>query len=178
MKKKSGAKMTGSARKDNKKPPDRPQAEYILFFAGERRWALPTAHVRQTFELDKLTPVPLAPAMVLGLTNLHGEAIPLIDLAALFDDPTALRRTKGMHSILVDFEEVCFALIVQSIDKISRIPDAVKTPFETEVSRFAFEMDKVSVTEIDVDKLIHLVRVATRRWILKAGLSPAHQPEH
>lgn len=49
---------------------------------GAEEYALPVHHVPEVAELGDVTPVPGAPAQVLGIRNLRGEILPVFDLAA------------------------------------------------------------------------------------------------
>jgi purine-binding chemotaxis protein CheW len=49
--------------------------------AGEQ-YALAVEHVAEVVEMDAVTPVPGAPRPLLGLRNLRGEIVPVVDLAA------------------------------------------------------------------------------------------------
>jgi CheW-like protein len=56
-------------------------APLIVVLYGERR-ALAASSVCEVGVLEQLTPVPTAPPAVSGITCLHGEMLPVIDLAA------------------------------------------------------------------------------------------------
>lgn len=49
--------------------------------AGEE-YALPTSGVREVATFAGVTPIPGAPARILGAVNLRGQVVPVIDLAA------------------------------------------------------------------------------------------------
>ena len=56
---------------------------HVRLRIGAERYALPVENVREIAELGQLTPVPGAPAIVLGIRNLHGQILPVYDLAAV-----------------------------------------------------------------------------------------------
>ena len=55
----------------------------VVFPIGEDRYAVPTSAVREVVSDPRLTPLPTAPAVLLGAFNLRGEVIPMFDTAAL-----------------------------------------------------------------------------------------------
>ncbi|SFV17488.1 chemotaxis protein CheW [Pseudoduganella namucuonensis] len=55
----------------------------LVFHIGQDRYGLRLRAVRQVLPLLELKRLPLAPAAVAGLMNLHGEPVPVIDLARL-----------------------------------------------------------------------------------------------
>ena len=55
----------------------------LVLAVGDDRYALPMAQVREVVEPRGLTRLPEAPAPVLGLLNVRGRVIPVLDLGAL-----------------------------------------------------------------------------------------------
>src|SRR5580693_5082293 len=58
-----------------------PEAQYCVFRSGRERFCLPVLDVEEVVEWPLLTRLPLAPAYMLGIFNLRGAIIPLIDIA-------------------------------------------------------------------------------------------------
>jgi chemotaxis protein histidine kinase CheA len=55
----------------------------LVLPVGADRYALELAAVREVVRAPDVTPLPGAPAAVLGVLNLRGEVVPLIDTATL-----------------------------------------------------------------------------------------------
>lgn len=55
----------------------------LVFHIGPDRYGLPLRQIRRVLPLMELKRVPLAPHAVAGLMNLHGQPVPVIDLARL-----------------------------------------------------------------------------------------------
>jgi purine-binding chemotaxis protein CheW len=55
----------------------------VLLPVGDALYAVPTSWVREVVTTPALTRLVTAPATVLGLFNLRGEIVPLLDVAAL-----------------------------------------------------------------------------------------------
>jgi purine-binding chemotaxis protein CheW len=55
-------------------------SDCVLVRVGERRVAVPTARVREVAAVVVVTPVPQAPSLVVGLTQLRGQILPVLDL--------------------------------------------------------------------------------------------------
>lgn len=67
----------------------------LAFRRGTRVLGVESRHSREVTPLASLTPVPLAPAPLLGVTNLRGVPVPVIDLAPLLGfaaEPWSLER--------------------------------------------------------------------------------------
>lgn len=54
-----------------------------LFRLGSRLCGVPSAFCKQFVQLDAVTPVPLAPAYLLGVTQLRGHILPVLDASQL-----------------------------------------------------------------------------------------------
>jgi len=60
---------------------------------GDESYALPVESVHEVADLDGLTPVPRAPAPVLGVCNLRGNVLPVVDLGSILgSSPTETPR--------------------------------------------------------------------------------------
>jgi purine-binding chemotaxis protein CheW len=68
-------------------------AETLLLPVGRDLYALPVEWVREVVAAPRLTRLPTSPPVVLGLFNLRGQIVPLLDTAALLGigtpEPTA-----------------------------------------------------------------------------------------
>ena len=58
-----------------------PESQYCVFRSGRERFCLPVLDVEEVLEWPLVTKLPLAPAYVLGIFNLRGAIVPLIDIA-------------------------------------------------------------------------------------------------
>ena len=54
--------------------------EVVEFLLAHERYAVESAYVREVYPLENLTPLPCTPAFVLGIVNLRGEIVSVIDL--------------------------------------------------------------------------------------------------
>ena len=57
---------------------------YVRVSVGVEAYALPVEHVLEVAELGDVTPMPGAPAEVLGLRKLRGQIVPVVDLGFVF----------------------------------------------------------------------------------------------
>jgi purine-binding chemotaxis protein CheW len=58
-----------------------PESQYCVFRCGRERFCLPVLDVEEVVDWPLLTRVPLGPAYMLGIFNLRGTIVPLIDIA-------------------------------------------------------------------------------------------------
>ena len=58
-----------------------PNSQYCVFRSGRERFCLPVLDVEEVLEWPLVTKIPLAPGYMLGIFNLRGAIVPLIDIA-------------------------------------------------------------------------------------------------
>jgi purine-binding chemotaxis protein CheW len=58
-----------------------PESQYCVFRSGRERFCLPVLDVEEVLEWPLVTKIPLAPGYMLGIFNLRGTIVPLIDIA-------------------------------------------------------------------------------------------------
>src|ERR1700758_2151634 len=57
------------------------ESQFCVFRSGRERFCLPVLDVEEVLDWPLLTKVPLAPPYLLGIFNLRGVIVPLIDIA-------------------------------------------------------------------------------------------------
>jgi purine-binding chemotaxis protein CheW len=58
-----------------------PEFQYCIFRAGRERFSLAVLDVEEVVEWPAVTRVPLSPAFLMGIFNLRGSIVPVIDIA-------------------------------------------------------------------------------------------------
>ncbi|HEY2548099.1 MAG TPA: chemotaxis protein CheW [Candidatus Acidoferrum sp.] len=58
-----------------------PESQYCVFRSGRERFCLPVLDVEEVLDWPLLTKLPLGPAYLVGIFNLRGAIVPLIDIA-------------------------------------------------------------------------------------------------
>ena len=106
-------------------PDDAPAAATLLdvleFRLAQERYALETRYVREVCPLKDLTPIPCTPPFVLGIVNVRGRILPVLDLKKLFDLPE--QGLTDLHRIiLVEAHEVEFGLLADATVGVRSIP--------------------------------------------------------
>jgi purine-binding chemotaxis protein CheW len=79
----------------------------VEFTLAHERYGVESQYVREIAPLRHYTPVPGAPAFVLGMINLHGEILSVVDLRRFFDLPdpglTDLNKVIVLHDDHMEF---------------------------------------------------------------------------
>ena len=58
-----------------------PESQYCVFRSGRERFCLPVLDVEEVLDWPLLTKLPMGPAYLVGIFNLRGAIVPLIDIA-------------------------------------------------------------------------------------------------
>ena len=58
-----------------------PESQFCVFRSGRERFCLPVLDVEEVLDWPPVTKLPLSPAYLLGIFNLRGVIVPLIDIA-------------------------------------------------------------------------------------------------
>ena len=97
----------------------------MTFALGTERYAVETEYVREVVRLADFSPVPRAPDFVLGVTNLRGEVLCLVDLRTLFD-VSSKGLTDLSRIVVMGIERTEFGILVDETFEIARLrPDEI-----------------------------------------------------
>lgn len=61
--------------------------EVVEFILASEHYGIASSHIREVHPLSDFTPLPCTPAFVLGLVNVRGQILSIIDIKKLFDLP-------------------------------------------------------------------------------------------
>lgn len=68
------------------------QAQLVIFHLDQQRYALPVERVERALRMVAITPFPKAPAIILGVFDLHGELVPVANVRRRFSRPERAPR--------------------------------------------------------------------------------------
>jgi|GEM_PF-4632821 len=148
--------------------------ECLLCAVGETTWAIPTSVLEQTFYLDTITPIPLMPPSVVGLTNLSGVAVPVLNLAMLEKNPLISERLHGKRCIVVKQGEISVALLSDDIFSIIKVKESLKEKDSGNLYSFSFVFDEEYTLLLDADKLFRIIRGTIRESVKQYGLGSSN----
>jgi purine-binding chemotaxis protein CheW len=125
--------------------------DVIRFELAHERYAVEARYVREVVRLHAFTPVPRAAAFVLGISNIHGELLPLFDLRHFFE-----LDTKGVTDlsriIVVGDNRAEFGVLAHEVYPVSALPLQVILA----ASEVQFEVSRAYVRGVTTDALIVL----------------------
>lgn len=94
--------------------------EVTEFLLNDERYAVESLYVREVSHVRSLTPVPCTPAFVVGLMNLRGEVLPVIDLKRFFDI-TGQKSTGQAKVIVLRGDEMEFGILVDAVPGVIEV---------------------------------------------------------
>lgn len=92
-------KLARGARRNG--PPEQ-SVDVVKFLLAQEQYGVELKYVREVYPLKDLTPLPGTPAFILGITNVRGQVLPIMDIKKLFGLPdkglTDLNKVVIVHA--------------------------------------------------------------------------------
>ena len=144
--------------------------ELLIFSVDTRRFALRVGDVVRVLAAVSVTELPHAPAQVIGVVNVHGQIVPVVDLRIMFGQP-AQKICPHHFFILVKTPRRTLLLLV---DGIHGVEEAARQdmPSLTESSKLfagVVQLHAGVVFICDLDALL----TEKDQDVLNAALSPS-----
>jgi purine-binding chemotaxis protein CheW len=100
---------------------DESHLEVVEFMLAHERYALELTHIREVYPLKELTPLPGTPDFVLGIINVRGQILSIVDIKRFFDLPH-----KGLTNlnqvIILQSDKMEFGILADEILGTRSIP--------------------------------------------------------
>ncbi len=101
--------------------------QLVTFRIGVAEFAVDILAVQEIIRLLQITLVPRAPKYVVGVINLRGKVIPVIDLRIRFGMPPA-ERDSHTRIVVMEFNQRIVGFLVDAVSEVLRIPAATVEP--------------------------------------------------
>jgi purine-binding chemotaxis protein CheW len=111
-----------------------------IFALSKHLYAVDLQHIREVLPLESVTPVPGMPPVVIGMTNVRGSVVPIVDLRLLLELPPA--ETGTPFAVVLRHEDYQLAILVDRSPEIMTVlpeqfePLPEGSPEDSEASRF------------------------------------------
>ncbi len=127
--------------------------EIVAFSLGEEVFGISVEEIKEISEMMPITLLPKAPSYVLGISNLRGNVVPMVDL----------KKRLGMHGrhrddgvvLLTEIKGVVAGLVVDGILDIVKLP-------EEEIQ----ELPQISESPVDAQFIQGVFHYQGKRCIL------------
>jgi purine-binding chemotaxis protein CheW len=108
------------AKEPEQKREDSSIMEIIEFTLASESYGVESAFVRKVYPLRDYTPLPGVPSFILGIVNLRGQILPVVDLKKLFNLPE-----KGLGEfnkvIVLNNEKMEFGILADAVNGTKEI---------------------------------------------------------
>jgi purine-binding chemotaxis protein CheW len=147
-----------SPQKAARPSPSEDQSHHLIVFRIDlQHYALPLGHVIRAIRMVALTPVPDAPHSVLGIVNMAGQMLPVIDLRRLFGQPGKNPEVQDLL-LIVQIQDQTVAVIVDEVLNILELTSqqVQSPPAAVSQSRFlsaAVQHDDIMILVLDASQL-------------------------
>ena len=134
----------------------------LLFRLGGRQlFGINVFKVQEVVRCPKLTPLPGAHPLVLGVADLRGRIVPVIDLGAAIGRPDGVDASHPGHLIVAEFNRTVQAFLIGQVDRIAHLDVGLLQPppgggegHLTAIARFQEQLLEI----IDVEKVLADIR--------------------
>lgn len=91
-------------------------SRFLSFSLGKEDYAIPLLSVKEVIAMPEITPIPYTPSHFLGIMNLRGQVISVIDLRTKFNIKTETSTETAV--IICDLKPICLGVVVNSVNSV------------------------------------------------------------
>src|SRR3989339_22270 len=104
------------------------EEKIVIFSLGEELYGLPIAEVKEVTGILITTTIPNVPDYIIGLIDVRGEVMILIDMQKRFNLALAVKHKK-QHTLICELEGKKLGILVDKVKGIISIPSStIQTP--------------------------------------------------
>lgn len=89
---------------------------YLVFSLGDGDYAIPLLGVREVIAFTETTPLPFSPPYFVGIMNLRGQVISIMDLRKKFN--VKPRENAETAVIICDLGDISLGVVVDSVNSV------------------------------------------------------------
>ena len=139
------------------------KTQYLTFNLDEEVFALEISKVREVLDYTKVTKVPQTPEFMLGVINLRGSVVPVVDMRMKFG-MAGFEKSMNTCIIIVeiefDGESTILGALADSVQEVMELdPDDIEPPprigtrLKTKFIKGMGKRDQQFIIILDVDKV-------------------------
>ena len=132
-----------------------PRHQFILFALEGNFFALPLASALEVGHRPAITPLPQLPKWILGISNIRGEIISLINLKIFFGIPSTGTKGEGRFIIIYN-QNMKTGIIVDEIPGILSL-DRIDADIQNSPYRHGEILKYISGVSVSSDRLINIL---------------------
>ncbi len=133
--------------------------QMVVFTLSTETFAVEVSAVEAIIKLQAITKVPHAPTHVVGVTNLRGNIVPVIDLKKRLILPIT-ESTNDTRIIVAIMQDSKIGMVVDSVSQVVEIDDAqieqtpqMSTSIDSSYIRGIVKIENLLVIMLDLEKV-------------------------
>ncbi len=133
---------------------------WVSFQLADEIYGINVMQVQEVLRMTEIAPVPGAPHAVMGIINLRGNVVTVIDTRELFNLPTN-ELTEQTRIMIVECNKVIVGLLVDSVAEVINIdnneidvPPSVGSDDNSRYIQGVYHLEKDILILVDLDKLV------------------------
>lgn len=134
--------------------------QLVSFNVGKEEYAINIHNIQSIIRMVELTKIPNSPEFIIGVINLRGQVIPIIELSLKL----GLKNNeygKNSRFIIVEFKNTVIGFLVDNVNEVLRIPsnmldeipDIISETNKENISS-VIKLDNRLILLLDIDSLI------------------------
>ncbi len=96
-------------------------SQWVTFRLGEETYGINVAQVKEVLRLTEIAPVPGAPDYVIGIINLRGNVVTVIDTRCRFGLPP-IESSDSSRIVIIEVEGQVVGVLVDSVAEVVDLP--------------------------------------------------------
>jgi len=141
------------------------QIDITEFHLGDETYAFPSTAVREVYPLKGLTPLPCTPPFILGVINVRGRILPIVDLTILFNVAKQYISEQST-AILLRVDELEVGIVTNLVIGVRSLPlSAIHPPLSTLANSRARYLQGITtdgLIVLNAAKLLGSIRLGNR----------------
>jgi purine-binding chemotaxis protein CheW len=101
---------------------DTQKGKFLTFLIGKEAYGIEISCVTEIIGIQEISEVPELPEYIIGIINLRGKIIPVMDVRLRFNKP-AIEYNDRTCIIVVDIKDISVGLIVDAVSEVLVIND-------------------------------------------------------
>jgi len=137
-----------------------PLIQWVTFVLHDETYGIEVLHVQEVLKVNEITPVPGAPEYVLGVINLRGNVVTVVDTLKRFGLPLK-KESETSRIIIIESQDQVIGLMVDSVaevvylyaSEIERVPN-VASEERAKYIQGVHNKDEGLLFLIEIDRLM------------------------
>lgn len=106
-----------------------PTSRWVTFQLEDETYGIDVMQIREVLRSQEISPVPGAPSYVLGIINLRGSVVAIIDTRTRFGLPRREEMDDASRILIMESGELVVGFLVDSVSEVADLKnDKVETP--------------------------------------------------